>query len=97
MPEMRFFARQVGSGSDLKVDVLVKMNGWTASVPLADLADGRWRLGARGPDLRAAWPVAAARVTVQAALRFSVSGNGQGTGDQSWQIDDILVDPYRSA
>ena len=39
MPEMRFFAHEIGSGSDLKVDVLVNWGG-TMAVPLADLADG---------------------------------------------------------
>ncbi|MGB9186066.1 MAG: hypothetical protein WCB67_18600 [Solirubrobacteraceae bacterium] len=94
MPEMRFFAHQIGSGSDLKVDVLVKLGGWTMSVPLADLADGSmpaWAL--TDPILAPPGQSLAPGVIVQGALRFSVTGSG----NQGWQIDDILVDPYRSA
>jgi hypothetical protein len=92
MPEMRFFAHQIGSGSDLKVDVLVKMNGWTGSVPLADLADGSMDAWApTAPIFAPPGQSLQSGVTVQAALRFSVPGNS------SWQIDDIVVDPYRSA
>jgi hypothetical protein len=107
MPEMRFFARQIGSGSDLKVDLLVKWGPGTVTVPLADLADGSMNAWAPTDQIFAPpGQSLAPGVIVQGALRFSVPGNGPagngpaGNGPASadaWQIDDILVDPYRSA
>ena len=98
MPEMRFFAHEIGSGSDLKVDVLVRTWGGTMAVPLANLADGS--MNAWAPTAQIFAPPGqslAPGISVQAQLRFSVTGNSQGSGNQGWQIDDILVDPYRSS
>jgi hypothetical protein len=93
MPEMRFFARQPAGGSDLKVDVLVKAYGQTIDVPLADLADGSMNDWAPTAPIFAPPGLSLPPgIVVQAALKFSVPGNAG-----SWQIDDILVDPYRSA
>jgi hypothetical protein len=94
MPEMRFFAREIGSGSDLKVDVLVRAYGIVTAVPLADLADGSMKAWAPTAQIFAPPGQALAPGTsVQAQLRLSVTGSGS----QAWQIDDILVDPYRSS
>jgi hypothetical protein len=93
MPEMRFFANQVAAGSDLKVDVLVKTWGGSLDVPLANLADGSTNAwGPTAPIFAPPGQSLAAGTSVQGALKFSVPGNAG-----SWQIDDVLVDPYRSA
>ncbi|MGA9859064.1 MAG: hypothetical protein WBQ18_14460 [Solirubrobacteraceae bacterium] len=91
MPSFRFFANEAASGSDLKIEGVVKTSWGSYTVPVADLADG---------SVGNAWaPVAPISIgtaqipvgtTVQAAVRFSVP---QGSG--SWQIDDVYVDPYR--
>jgi hypothetical protein len=93
MPEFRFFAHQAAAGSQLNVDVIVKMPVGTLDVPLASLADGS--MANWGPTAKIFAPrgmVMAPGTIVQGALKFSVAGNSG-----SWQIDDILVDPYRSA
>ena len=90
MPDFRFFARQVAPGSDLKVNVLVALGGWTLNVPLARLADGS--MNAWAPSAQIFAPqgmMLAPGMTVQGALKFSVPAGGG-----AWQIDDVLVDPY---
>lgn len=92
MPDFRFFAHQVNGGSDLKVSVVVQTAGGALNVPLATLADGstpNWVPSAQifAPNGMALAPGS----IVQGALKFSVPNGG------SWQIDDVLVDPFRSA
>ena len=94
MPSLRFFAHQASAGSDLRVTLLVVTPyGSTLSIPITDLADGSmpsW--GLTGQLAAANGMTVPAGMTVQAALRFDVPASSG-----SWQIDDIYVDPYRSA
>jgi hypothetical protein len=88
----RFFAKQASAGGGLKVEVLVKMGwGYPMTLPVTLLPDGsvpNWDL----TDSLAAAGSLAPGQTAQAAIRFSVP---QGAG--SWQIDDLYIDPYRTA
>lgn len=93
MQSFRFFAQQASGGSDLKVEVLVKLGTGTYDLPMADLADGSTPNWAPSGQIFAPNGNALALgQTAQAALKFSVPGNAG-----AWQIDDILIDPYRSA
>ena len=90
MPDMRFFAKQAAAGSNLNVDVLVKLSSGTLTVPLGDLADGSMPAWAPTSALSALNGLTMpAGLTVQAALRFSVPGNSG-----AWELDDVYVDPY---
>lgn len=91
MPDLRFFARQVAPGSDLKVSLVVQTgNGSSLTVQLARLADGSMSDWAPTAAIYAPSGMSLAPgMTVNAALKFSVpSGGGV------WQVDDVLVDPY---
>ena len=91
MPDLRFFARQVAPGSDLKVSLVVQTgNGWSLTVPLTRLADGSMSDWAPTSAIYApAGMSIAPGTTVNAALKFSVPSGGG-----AWQVDDVLVDPY---
>lgn len=92
---LRFFATQLGGGTDLQVDAIVLRRHGVMDVPLADLADGSphgsmlsWAptapIDGGSASLPAGW-------SIQVALRFTAPSS---TG--TWQVDDIYVDPYRS-
>ncbi len=93
MPDFRFFAHQVAGGGSLKVSILVKTAGVTLYVPLANLADGSMNAWAPTAQIFAPSGVTLPPgITVLGALRFSVP-----RGSAAWQIDDVLIDPYRTA
>jgi hypothetical protein len=88
----RFFAKQAAPGSALKVELLVKLGwGYPMTLPVTLLRDGSMPDWAPTDSLAAAGSLAPGQIA-QAAIRFSVP---QGSG--SWQIDDLYVDPYRTA
>lgn len=90
MPDLRFFARQVAPGSDLKVSLVVQTGGWPLTIPLARLADGSmsdW--GLTNAIYAPAGMSIAPGGTVNAALKLTVTSGGG-----AWQVDDVLVDPY---
>ncbi len=91
MPDLRFFARQVAPGSDLKVSLVVQTGyGWSLTVPLTRLADGSMSEWAPTSAIYApAGMSIAPGMTLNAALKLSVPYGGG-----AWQVDDVLVDPY---
>lgn len=90
MPSMRFVADEATSGSNLRVDAVVK-NPWggTWTVPVANLADGS-NSGSWAPTSVITAPAIPADMTFQVALRFSVSPSSG-----AWGIDDVFIDPFR--
>jgi hypothetical protein len=89
MPYFRFFAHQLATGSDLKVDLLVNMNGSIQTHSVTDLANGSmpaWNLTGKLAVANLAVP---SGMTVHAALRVYAP-----TSSGSWQIDDVYIDPY---
>ena len=90
MPDLRFFARQVAPGSDLKVSLVVQTGGWPLTIPLARLADGSMSDWGLTSAIYAPQGVSiASGGTVNAALKLTVTSGGG-----AWQVDDVLVDPY---
>jgi len=91
MPYIRFFARQVSAGSDLRVQGVAPSGANPAvAVTIADVPDGSmpsWAPVGRVALITASLP---AGVSVNGVLRFSVPG-----ASGAWQIADIYVDPYR--
>jgi hypothetical protein len=83
----------VTGGSDLKVDLLVQTAFGPFDVPLADFADHPGRTWSATGKLTAPNGLAIpAGMSIQGALRFTVPSSSG-----AWQIDDVYVDPYRSA
>ncbi|MGO9899029.1 MAG: hypothetical protein ACLP0J_04910 [Solirubrobacteraceae bacterium] len=93
MPYIRFFARQVSPGSDLRVQGVAPSDASPAvTVTITEVPDGSmpsWAPVGRVALITVSLP---AGVSVNGVLRFSVPG---ATG--AWQIDDIYVDPYRTS
>jgi hypothetical protein len=90
MPYFRFIAKQTAPGGDLLVSVVGKDP--LAGVQVADLADGS--LSSWGPTAQLNLASALNKLGkhgTAAQLRFQVLGGG------SWQIDDVYIDPYRTA
>jgi hypothetical protein len=91
MSDLRMFAQQVSSGSDLQVRALVQTSDGVTAIPLAGLADGSM------PDWAPTQPITGDTAgipdgaSVMAALQFSVPGS-----DGAWELDDVYVDPWRS-
>jgi hypothetical protein len=92
MSDLRLFARQVASGSDLQVRALVQISGTVTAIPVGDLADGSM------PDWAPTQPITGDTSaipdgsSVMAALQFTVPASAG-----SWQLDDIYVDPWRNS
>jgi hypothetical protein len=94
MPYFRFFAREAARGSDLKVSLVIVSSSVKQSTDaVADLADGsagswtptaRLSLANKLPVPTSGW--------VTAKLRFQARGRAG-----NWRIDDVYVDPYRTA
>ena len=96
MPYFRFLAHQRASGSDLKV-TLVLLNGATVLGSqvdsVGDLADGSMPVWAPTAPLKLTYGLSVpAGQTLTAELVFQA-----GLGLGSWQIDDVYIDPYRTA
>ncbi len=91
MSAMRFFAQQVTTGGDLKVEAVVQTPRGTRTVPLSDLADGS--MTAWGPTQSIPGDTSSMQdgESIMVALRFEVPAPAG-----SWQIDDVYVDPYRA-
>jgi hypothetical protein len=90
MSGLRFFAQQVGAGTDLRIKALVQTANGVVVVPVADLADGTMSSWAPTDSLGGSGTLPSGS-TVMVALRFRAPASSG-----SWQIDDIYVDPYRS-
>lgn len=91
MNDLRLFAQQVASGSDLQVQALVQTSNAVETFPLAALADGSMPAWAPTQPITGDTSAIPAGASVMAALRFSVPGSAG-----AWQLDDIYVDPWRS-
>ena len=91
MSSLRLFARQIAGGNDLRVAALVQTANGVAAYHLGDLADGTMSSWAPSAPITADTSSLADGSTIMVALRFRVPP-GAGT----WQIDDVLVDPYRA-
>lgn len=91
MPYFRFFALQVTSGSDLKVQVkLGNASSRSLTLTVKELADGSMPAWAPVAPVFLVSGLLPKGISIPGALRFVVPGS---TG--SWQIDDVYVDPYR--
>jgi hypothetical protein len=91
MPSLRFFARELAPGSDLRVQV-TSTGGFLipVTITVTDLRDGSmptWAPTGRVALLSVQLPPGG---SLPAVLKFQVPG---ATG--AWQIADIYVDPYR--
>jgi hypothetical protein len=91
-PTFRFFARRLGAGArpgSLGVGLIwTDIFGFSHDTPVAFLAPGEeWTLS---PVLRlgTALPLWMPGSTLQVKLAFQASGEG------SWAIDDVYIDPY---
>jgi hypothetical protein len=91
MSGLRFFAQQVGAGTDLRVKALVQNpDGSVTPMSIADLADGSMPAWAPTNAIGASSHLPAGS-SLMLALRFRAP-----VSSGSWQIDDIYADPYRS-
>jgi hypothetical protein len=91
MSSLRLFARQLGAGNDLRVAALVQTAHGVTPYHLGDLADGSMPSWAPSAPITADTSSLDDGSTLMVALRFRVP-----PGAGSWQIDDVLVDPYRA-
>jgi hypothetical protein len=91
MGSLRFFAQQLSAGAGLHVQALVQTSDGVSTVPLAHLFDGSMSTWAPTDPITGDTSGLADGQTVMVALQFTVRASAA-----SWQIDDVMVDPYRS-
>jgi hypothetical protein len=89
-PTLRFFASNSGnSASILQVDAVVKLLGLRLTLPVGLLLAGSdWQPTLPLPFLTNLL----APVSSTVAFRFTPLGSSSG-----WRIDDVYLDPYKSA
>lgn len=96
MPSFRFFAHQTVPGSALKVTLQVSSGTQlvtTLTSTVSSLSDGSFPTWAPTGSLNLASLLnIGSSATLTGRLYFSV-----GTGFGQWQLDDVYVDPYRTA
>src|SRR5262249_3933675 len=92
-PDLRLFARNTGSPLGvLRVDVVAQGPLGTLTLPVGVVVAGQsWAPTLPLPFLANALALLARDGTVNVAFRFTSMLGG------SFQIDDVYVDPYRSA
>ena len=91
MSDLRLFAQQVATGSDLKVTALVQTASGVSTYPVGAVTDGSmtsW--GATNTIIGNSGSIPDG-TTLRVALRLVVPAAGG-----AWQIDDAYVDPYRA-
>ncbi len=89
-PSFRFFARNNDGASDSSLNVQVvwtDADGNTGSLPVDTLSAGDYSSWALTPSLKLGSELADGQ-TVSAQLVFTASP------DSSWNVDDVLLDPY---
>ncbi|HEY7604484.1 MAG TPA: hypothetical protein VH760_09490 [Gaiellaceae bacterium] len=88
-PTLRFFALNGGAGSVLRVDAIVRLAGIRLSLPIGVvLAGSSWQPTLPMPFLTNLL----APVSGTVSFRFTPLGPSSG-----WRIDDVYLDPYKSA
>jgi hypothetical protein len=91
MSTLRFFARQTGAGSVLKVQGLIKTWHGVMPVTLAEVADGSMPAWAPVRQVDVPSRVLPRWATLQVALRLVVP-----SAAGSWQVAGVYIDPYRT-